>query len=246
MSDFYIGYLPHAAPTLARRIRRLLLVLVGVASAIATALVTSQHQFAVASFEYAQPRTFRGVLEVAPVPLLRVRRPGAVASESRYPLVGAGKHGVEGLNLLDGREVELRAMLIFRDGATLLEVLPNSVRARSSRLEGRAPVADLGVQTLTGEIVDTKCYAGVMNPGQGKVHRDCAARCISGGIPPALLSQGTLYYLITDGGPAPAAALLEYVSRPVIITGRVSRSGDTLYLHLASQGIACARRSLKQ
>jgi hypothetical protein len=28
--------------------------------------------------------------------------------------------------------------------------------------------------TLTGEIVDSKCYLGVMNPGQGKVHRDCA------------------------------------------------------------------------
>ncbi len=43
---------------------------------------------------------------------------------------------------------------------------------------------DLGAVTLTGEIVDTKCHLGVMNPGEGKVHRDCAVRCISGGAPP--------------------------------------------------------------
>ena len=40
---------------------------------------------------------------------------------------------------------------------------------------------------LRGEIVDSKCYLGVMNPGEGTVHRDCAARCLSGGLPPMLV-----------------------------------------------------------
>jgi hypothetical protein len=45
----------------------------------------------------------------------------------------------------------------------------------------------LGTQTLIGEIVDSKCYLGVMNPGALIPHRACAIRCISGGIPPVLL-----------------------------------------------------------
>ena len=45
-------------------------------------------------------------------------------------------------------------------------------------------MTDLDTFTLIGEIVDSKRYLGVMNPGNGKVHRDCAVRCLSGGIPP--------------------------------------------------------------
>ena len=35
-----------------------------------------------------------------------------------------------------------------------------------------ASAVDFGEVTLAGEIVDSKCYLGVMNPGNGKVHRD--------------------------------------------------------------------------
>jgi len=247
VNDFYIGYLPKVPPALARRIRRSLFALAVMTLAVATALVTGERQFDAASFEYGKPRSFRGVVEATPIPVLRVKRPGTGDSESRYPLVGAGKHGVgSSLAVLDGREVELRGMLIFRDGVTLLELVPGSAKPVSNRLEGHPEAMHLGVRTLIGEIVDTKCYAGVMNPGQGKVHRDCAARCIGGGIPPALLSDGTLYYLIEDGKPAPLARLQEYISRPVVLSGQVSRIGETYYLTLQTQGIACARVLLKQ
>ena len=39
---------------------------------------------------------------------------------------------------------------------------------------------------VKGEIVDPKCFFGVMKPGEGKPHKDCAIRCILGGIPPVL------------------------------------------------------------
>lgn len=39
----------------------------------------------------------------------------------------------------------------------------------------------------SGELVDTKCYFGVMRPATGKVHRACAVRCLDGGVPPGLL-----------------------------------------------------------
>jgi len=40
---------------------------------------------------------------------------------------------------------------------------------------------------FTGELVDTKCWSGVMPPATGTVHRACAIRCLSSGVPPGLL-----------------------------------------------------------
>ena len=34
-----------------------------------------------------------------------------------------------------------------------------------------------------------KCYLGVINPGNGKVHRDCAVRCLSGGVTPVFATN---------------------------------------------------------
>jgi len=89
----------------------------------------------------------------------------------------------------------------------------------------------LGYAELAGEIVDSKCYFGVMNPGRGKVHRDCAARCLSGGIPPALL--------VRDGAGSSATVLianfrrelLDHVAEPVALRGRLTRSAGRLILY---------------
>jgi hypothetical protein len=48
---------------------------------------------------------------------------------------------------------------------------------------------DLGAFTLVGEIVDSKCYLGIMNPGETNPHRECAALCIGGGIPPLIIAH---------------------------------------------------------
>ena len=84
---------------------------------------------------------------------------------------------------------------------------------------------------LTGEIVDSKCYFGVMNPGNGKVHRDCAVRCISGGIPPAFLVRDangqTVTLLLANWKPE----LLNHIAEPITIRGRLSRSSGRLTLY---------------
>jgi hypothetical protein len=86
---------------------------------------------------------------------------------------------------------------------------------------------------LTGEIVDSKCYYGVMNPGEGKVHRDCATRCLSGGVPPSFVVHGGpkdgTVYLLTDatGARLPISAFLDRVGEPVMIRGREARSAAT-------------------
>lgn len=85
--------------------------------------------------------------------------------------------------------------------------------------------------TLKGEIVDSKCYLGVMNPGSLTPHRGCAVRCISGGIPPILLVRQEkgppLYFLLvsSDGSPV-NKQVLDMVAAPVEITGNIVRQGE--------------------
>jgi hypothetical protein len=88
----------------------------------------------------------------------------------------------------------------------------------------------VGEVTLTGEIVDSKCYLGVMNPGRTKVHRDCAARCISGGIPPAFVTADGFYLLVGGDGRSVRHEVLDWVGETIEVTGTVQRSGETLIL----------------
>jgi hypothetical protein len=75
-----------------------------------------------------------------------------------------------------------------------------------------------------------------MNPGRSKVHRDCAARCISGGIPPALVTaEGVDLLAGADGRPL-GAEILDLIAETVEVKGVVERTGDTLVLRAARDG----------
>ena len=51
--------------------------------------------------------------------------------------------------------------------------------------------------TLSGEIVDTGCYLG--HGAKGEKHKECATKCINGGMPASLLTdKGELYLLLMD------------------------------------------------
>jgi hypothetical protein len=83
--------------------------------------------------------------------------------------------------------------------------------------------------------VDSKCFLGVMNPGQLTPHRACAIRCISGGVPPVLLVRqkagpATYLLLVSDDGKPVNKQVLELVAEPVEITGEVERQGELLIL----------------
>jgi hypothetical protein len=139
--------------------------------------------------------------------------------------------------------VRLRGVLVYHQDQTLLDVVAGSIE----RLEGgTAPAAttappawgeDLGVHRLAGEIVDGKCYFGVMRPGAGKVHRACAARCISSGTPPVLAVEdvaGERLHLLLVGADGGAAhrMLLPFVAEPVEVTGRVLRYENLLVMRV--------------
>jgi len=98
----------------------------------------------------------------------------------------------------------------------------------------------LGVVSLTGEIVDSKCYLGVMNPGQGKVHRDCAARCLSGGIPPIFITtDGHEQFLLVglDGRALGRDALREFIAEPITIRGDLLQQGASRLLKIDARSL---------
>jgi hypothetical protein len=228
MNDFYLGYASAPPASLARWLRRVIVALLAIVAGVAIALATAQAPFAKSYFEYGKPRTFRGAVQLTPGPLLLVD--DETNSSAAYLLVAPGKHGAEPLlRAFDGQTVELQGELISREGNAMIQVQPDSI-TRVESLRVSAVTEDLGVQRVTGEIVDTKCFLGVMNPGSGKVHRDCAARCLSGGIPPALVSNGKVYVLAGAAEPERQRLRLQ-AGEVVTIEGPVSRRAGVLFLH---------------
>jgi len=227
--EFYIGYAVRPPRRIASTVFRAVVGLNALAAAIALVLLFAQHPFARSTFEFQQYREFAGELELKPYPALPVGRPGG-KEYSRYLLVAAGKHGADAeVRAFAGNAVRLRGSLIYRDGHTMVELVPGSIQAVK---EAPAAVsgATLGEVALTGEIVDSKCYLGVMNPGRTKVHRDCAARCISGGIPPAFVTADGFYLLVGGDGRPVQHEVLDWVGETIEVTGTVQRSGETLIL----------------
>ncbi len=238
--EFYVGYAPAPPPRLRKALVRTVLSVNVLAVALAVLLVLGQKRFAASAFEFQQFRDFKGIIQEHPYASLLVRRPGAregVFPFSRYLLVAPGKHGAAAAVAgMDGKQIRIQGSLIYRGGDTMLELAPDSRPVVEGTASGPAgSITDLGAMTLAGEIVDSKCYLGVMNPGNGKVHRDCAARCISGGIPPAFLvkdAEGRSRTLLLAGadGRQLNREVLDFVAEPITIRGRLTRSGETYIL----------------
>jgi hypothetical protein len=227
--EFYIGYAPRPPQRIARTVFRAVVGLNALAAAIALVLLFAQRPFARSTFEYQEYREFAGEVELKPYPALLVGRPGG-KEYSRYLLVAPGKHGADTeVREFAGKAVHLRGSLIYRDGQTMVELVPGSVQVLKEE-PAAVSFAAVGEVTLTGEIVDSKCYLGVMNPGRTKVHRDCAARCISGGIPPAFVTADGFYLLVGGDGRAVQREVLDWVGETIDVTGTVERSGETLIL----------------
>ena len=246
MNEFYVGYLPKAPLGIARRMRAVVVFLLVFAAVAAIVFAKVQRTFAPSVFEFGKVRTFEGTIEKSPYPILIVAGHGsAEPGSSRYLLVAEGKHGADGqVAAFAGKAVHLRGTLIYRDNQRMIELVSGSISAVDEAHPQQPLARDLGTFELTGEIVDSKCYLGVMNPGSGKVHRDCAARCLSGGIPPVFATNdfnghpGVLVLTDPNKGPLSKDAFLGLVAQPVRIRGRVIQTGDTLFLETEQSGIS--------
>jgi hypothetical protein len=235
--EFYVGYVPRAPKRLAGWLRTAVTVIVAGGAFVALTLTFAQHPFPAATFEYGETHTFSGVIRNFPSPSLETEDRRIVL------LVAPGKRGAQELaRAYDGKSVDLMGTRIQRDGDRMIEVVPGSIRVMNARVPAAPDWLRVGEFELQGEIVDSKCYLGVMNPGEGKVHRDCAARCISGGIPPALIARDQagrrkLVLLTGAQGRAIHREVLSYVGEPVSVRGIVFRSGDRLRIEAEPEQI---------
>jgi hypothetical protein len=131
----------------------------------------------------------------APQLLLPTGLPSDHGATRRVLLAGPGKTAPPAAVLAQsGHWVRLRGSVFARGDLRVMNVR-RSMRLKlppgsKQPLPGLAAAVDLGPVELTGEIVDAKCFSGVMKPGAGKTHRGCAIRCISGGVPALLHTDG--------------------------------------------------------
>jgi hypothetical protein len=238
--DFYIGWQDQAPPRLARRIKVLAGIIMIAITACAFVFGKLQQTIGISVFEWGTTKEFTGILMDKPYPHLLVPPPAEKGSSdfSTYLLVNPFKFGFERetAQRFAGRSVALRGTLIYRNGQAMIEVNPGTVTpVTETAASHRTGLVNLGRQTLRGEIVDSKCYLGVMNPGEFIPHRACAIRCISGGIPPVLVVRREngppLHFLLVSPEGLPVNKyLLDLVAEPVEITGEVQRQGDLLIL----------------
>lgn len=255
-NEFYIGWSPEAPNSVTKHVRRTVYILIVLVVAGAAIFSLQQKKFSTASFEFGQLTEIKGVYHQFPVPSLKVlTRPDAFdnATYITIPLVGYGKNGAEGVvnalekernTSLDNKHVTLKGTLLYSDGKALLQVDKNDQPLVS--IDGGndtvPEIKELGTVQLTGEVLDPKCYFGVMKPGQGKPHRDCAIRCIAGGISPVFYVYNekgeTNYFLILDqNGHKMNDRLKDHIAEPISLTAKAVQYNDWVILYTDTKSI---------
>jgi hypothetical protein len=235
--EFFIGYNPPLPSGLSTFITRV--VMAGTAGlALGAAVIAVGHvRLDGGAFEFGHPRTTTGTIVTRPYPALVEDEDAGDARRARpwTLLVAPGKHGADALvRGLDGVRVTLKGTRIERVGMPMMELRPDSMtRASDTSPRPGASAAfdgDQGV-TLRGEIVDSKCFLGVMTPGDGRTHSACASLCLRGGIPPALLvrdraGRSALYLLEDPTGESLSSRAADVAGEPVEMRGAIGRRGS--------------------
>jgi hypothetical protein len=254
-NDFYIGWMGKSPQTYSRHIKKVALVLGCLVVIAGITLAIQQRKFSTASFEFGQLTEITGTYHQAPVPAIKVKTEQDAFGRTSYitiPLVGYGKFGAEGVieslqkeknTLLNGKEVVIKGTLLYSDGKTLLQIDGNDnplIRFKQLSAPVQIVKKDLGLVELTGEILDPKCYFGVMKPGHGKPHRDCAIRCIEGGMDPVFYvrnenGEANYYLILGADGQKINWQLKDYIAEPVSLKAKAVQVDDWTVLYITGK-----------
>ena len=237
--EFYIGWQEDMPKQTKRFIKKLVIGGILLFIGLVLTVVLFQKPFNQYVFEFGNTKEFTGTYIDNPYPML-ISDPGQVPEgfSNTILLVGYGKFGAMGImnkiqekqGQLHGKKITLSGTLIYGDKKTLLELTDQQAsfisivnQEISSTLPQLIPNPSI---ELNGEILDPKCYFGVMKPGEGKIHKSCAIRCISGGIPPVFRQETgdinnpyTYYLLVGTEGKTINQAVLPWVAEQVKIEG---------------------------
>lgn len=241
-NEFYIGYEDKPPRALSRLLGRVALGLAAILVVVVGVLAASQSPAEPGNYEFGVEKSFEGILVEGPLPLLQVgTSPG---SFTNYLLVGSGKFGLPDFaRSHGGQRVQFRGSLIQKGTAVMIEMNnPLSFAVVKTPSNEMASDHEIGQVSLIGELVDTKCYLGVMRPGAGKVHRSCAARCLSGGVPPGLLLRdsagNSLVVMLSGDGTSKLEIDPQWAARFIRVEGRLLTRGNVPVLEVRRLDLA--------
>ena len=234
---FFIGWEAKPAAQISAFVKKVTLLMVVAGLAMAGMVTATQRTVGTGRFDFGNAQDFSGVLVNGPAPMLISA--SEVGGEKIFYLVAPLKRGfpadvAEEFHL---RQVTLKGTFIGDDLDAMIEVVEGSLTPTGKVDTNPLGTTGDGEITVQGEIVDSKCHLGVMNPGRFKPHRACAIQCIKGGIPPILVAQtadGRLaHYLMVGPEGAPINdAVLDYVAEPVEVSGVFRTVGDRKVIYL--------------
>lgn len=246
MSDFYIGWSGSSGSS-RKSSTKFYYSFLALALVLLVVFTLLERPFSSSSFAYGDQIELEGYLIENPVIALRIHK----GEEFEIlPLVGFGKMGphaaLEGL-LGGNHHIKVRGTLISHKGKRFLELTDGKASVLSTKNSGEMDHQPtlIGSIKITGEIMDPKCFFGVMKPGYGKVHRSCAIRCISGQIPPVLAIKNgddfEEFYFLTDmEGKMLKEDLLSYVGKSITVSGNAFEIDSWKSISLESLEVSSA------
>lgn len=250
-NDFYIGYVEEVDPRTKKTLKRFVVMALVLLLGIAVVFGLTQNTDKNSVFEFDTLTKVTGVYHEMPYPMLKVKTGDNVFKN--ILLVGFGKFSANPtlkkirneVAELSGSTISIEGNLIYYNGKTLLQITDDEKISLVEKANVPSlPKSKVLVKNmeLLGEIIDPKCYFGVMKPGKGKIHRSCAVLCISGGTPPVLATTDgnniSEYYLITDMEGKPIhQEILPFVGRPSLLTGTIVQLEDWYQLQIDTHRI---------
>src|SRR6266498_5337525 len=255
--EFYIGWMPKAPNSFTGWIKKYLFVLLPIVIVLSVLLALSQKKFDTGTFEFGTLTEIKGIYFDKPVPKIKVINGKSIWRNYNYItvlLIGYGKHGADGIiadfekeknTTLDGKEITLKGTLLYNDGKLLIQIDANdkpllNVAANKGSANLLSETKDLGTMNVKGEIVDPKCFFGVMKPGEGKSHKDCAIRCMLGGMPPVLKvtdeeGKQNYYLIVGSNGEKMNKAVKDFVASPVELHAKAVVYDDWVVLYVNAE-----------
>jgi hypothetical protein len=95
---------------------------------------------------------------------------------------------------------------------------------------GKESLDASATKEVTGEIVDMMCY--VDHNAMGDKHSSCAAKCIQGGGPVGIVSDGKAYLVVGAHKPM-NDELAAYAGKTVTLKGKMANNGGVTMLENA-------------
>jgi hypothetical protein len=240
MKPFFVGWMG-----LPRGLRLFMGVVLAVLAVVdvglAAGLVIAQPPRQTGFWDPSGEQEVKGALVTEPYPMIRVAATDK-APAALVLLADEWKFGLPlGPGFKDGDLVRVTGYAIRRADVTVLQV--DNKLDRLGRAAAPPAFAQVGRHTLTGEIVDSKCWTGAMNPGDGKAHKGCGSLCLLGGIPALFIAAGedgvTRWYVIADEeGRSLGEGIRARIGERLTLTGQTFDAPDLHEFRVSAAALA--------